>query len=386
MDKKKQIKFNMNNFLLSTNMALDFMQNHRIGTSMGHGKRVAYIALNLGLKYKLEPKELSDLCSYALSSNLGLSGCFNEKSFCEIANESVKDFVFQTEKEDILLYQKENFDGSGPFELKGEDIPLFSQIIYLAKSLDDKFDLGSKNIKKRFETVEFVKAGIGNMFSEDLVDKFFECVNDISFWENMLNESDTLIFIYSSFEDYTAPLDFEQLIKITRVFHLLENFSSRFLDVCSVVSDFYEFDHKDKMTFLIAASLANIGKLSIGRAILDKKEPLDLFEVEVIKAYPYYTQKMLSNIIGFSDIASWATKVQERLDGSGYSSALEGKDLAFKDRLLATLYTYNSLRESREYRQSYTHRDAIELLKFEASENKFDEAIIKDLEEIFKES
>ncbi len=386
MDKKKQIKFNMNNFLLSTNMALDFMQYHRVGTSMGHGKRVAYIALRIGIKYELDAKELSDLCSYSLASNLGLSGCFNEKSFCEIANESVKDFVFQTEKENILLYQKENYDGSGPFELKGDEIPLFSQIIYLAKSLDDKFDLGTKNIKKRFEAVEFVKAGIGNIFSEDLVDKFFECVNDISFWEDMFNESDTLALIYSSFEDYTAPLDFEQLVKITRVFHLLENFSSRFLDVCSLVSDFYEFDHKDKMTFLTAAGLSNIGKLSIGRNILDKKEPLDLFEIETIKAYPYYTKKMLSNIIGFADITSWAVKVQERLDGSGYVNSLEGKDLAFKDRLLATLYAYNSLRENREYRQAYTHNDAIDLLKFESSENKFDEAIIKDLEEIFKES
>lgn len=386
MDKKKQIKFNMNNFLISTSLALDFMQYHRIGTSMGHSKRVAYIALKLGEKYDLESKDLSDLCSYALASNLGLSGCFNEKSFCEIANESVKDFVFQNEKQDILLYQKECFDGSGPYELKGEDIPLFSQIIFLAKTLDDKFDLGIRNIQKRFEAVEFVKENINTIFCEDLVDKFFECVNDVSFWENMYSQDDTLMFIYSSFEDYTNPVDFETVVKIARVYHLLENFSSRFLDVCALVCDFYEFDHKDKMTFLIAASFANIGKLSISRRILDKKESLDAYEIEIIKAYPFYTNKILSNIIGFADITSWAIKVQERLDGSGYINSLDAKALAFKDRLLAVLYAYNALRERREYRDSYSHKDAIEVLKFEASENKFDEAIIKDIEEIFKES
>lgn len=128
MDKKKQIKFNMNNFLLSTSMALDFIQNDRIGTSMGHAKRVAYIALNIGLKYELDSKELADLCSYALASNLGLSGCFNERSFCEIANESLKDFIFQSEQKDILLYQKENYDGSGNFEVKGEEIPFFLKL------------------------------------------------------------------------------------------------------------------------------------------------------------------------------------------------------------------------------------------------------------------
>lgn len=347
MDKKKQIKFNMNNFLLSTSMALDFIQNDRIGTSMGHAKRVAYIALNLGLKYELDSKELADLCSYSLASNLGLSGCFNERSFCEIANESVKDFIFQSEQKDILLYQKENYDGSGNFEVKGEEIPFFSQIIYLAKSIDDKFDLGIDDIQKRFHIVEFVTSNSGIMFNPTLVEKFLECVNEISFWLDLLDENETLLFIYNNLEDFTTTPTFEEVLKITRVFHLLENFSSRFIDVCSVVADFYEFEHKDKMTFLIAASLCHIGKLSIGREILDKKENLTLLEVEKIKAYPYYTKKMLSPIMGFADITSWAIKVQERLDGSGYIYGLEAKDLAFKDRVLTVISAYNALREKK---------------------------------------
>lgn len=386
MDKKKQIKFNMNNFLLSSSMALDFMQHHRIGTTLGHAKRVAYIALNIGIKYDLKPSDLSDLCTYALSSNLGLNGCFDEKSFCEIANESVKKFIFQNEKKDILLYQKESFDGRGVFGKKGEEIPLFSQIIYLAKILDDRFDFGIDDIQKRFLAIEFVKENINIRFSSNLVEKFFECANDITFWQDMLNENDTLLFVYNKLEDFTIAVDFEDVLNITMVFHYLDNFSSKFVDVCAVMTDFYEFEHKDKFTFLIAASMCNIGKLSIDRKILDKKESLSIYEIEKIKAYPYYTRKILNAIMGFNDITSWAIKIQERLDGSGYILGLEGKDLTFKDRLLACMHAYNAIRGRKEYREPFTHKDAIEILKFEASENKFDEAIIKDIEEVFKES
>ncbi len=72
---------------------------------------------------------------------------------------------------------------------------------------------------------------------------------------------------------------------------------------------------------------------------------------------------MLSPIMGFADITSWAIKVQERLDGSGYIYGLEAKDLAFKDRVLTVISAYNALREKKEYRNSFSHEEAIEILK-----------------------
>ena len=94
----------------------------------------------------------------------------------------------------------------------------------------------------------------------------------------------------------------------------------------------------------------------------------------------------MQNIIGFSDITSWASKVQERLDGSGYILSLTGKDLTFKDRLLQSLNAYNALRQNRVYRELFSHNEAIEILKFEASENRFDIAIIEDIDRVLKES
>lgn len=386
MDKKKQMQFNLNNFLLSTSIALDFVSKSRYKISLGHAKRVAFISLNIGIKFDLNPEELSDLCSYSLLSSIGLNQSSDDKDFCEISNECAKEFSFLTQSENILLYQKEKIDGSGIFGLKNDEIPLFSQIIFLARTLDIMYDFGKENIKNRFDAIEFVKDKLEIYFSRQIIEKFFECVKDVSFWQDMLNEQDTMMFIYASLHDFTKALDFEDILKMTTIFHKIENPQSKLIELAQIMSDFYEFEHKDKQTFMIASSLCNIGKLTLGKDLLEKVDDLDIYEIEKIKTYPYYTKKILQNIIGFADIASWAIKVQERLDGSGYISALSAKDLNFKDRLLQTLNAYNAIREDRVYREFFNHDEAIEILKFEASENRFDITIVEDLDKILKES
>lgn len=384
MDKKKQMQFNLNNFLLATSIALDFVSKDRYKISLGHSKRVAFIALNIGIKMDFTPEELSDLCSYALVSSLGLNQSIDDKNFCEICQECTKDFPFLIQKENVLKYQKEKIDGSGLFGLKGDEIPLFSQIIFLAKTLDTMYDFGKENIKNRFDAIEFTKDKLDIYFSRVLIEKFFVCVRETSFWQDMLNEQDTLMFIYSSLNDFTNPLDFENILKITTNFYKIENPQSKLIELSELMCEFYEFEHKDKLTFLITASLCNIGKLTLGKDLLEKEQDLDIYEVEKIKTYPYYTQKILQNIIGFTDISSSASKVQERLDGSGYLKALLGKDLTFKDRLLQSLNAYNALRQNRAYRELFSHEEAIEILKFEASENRFDLAIIEDIDKVLK--
>jgi len=386
MNKKKQMQFNLNNFLLATSIALDFVSKERYKISLGHAKRVAFIALNIGIKMDLSKEELSDLCAYSLVSSIGLNQSKDDKDFCEISNECIKDFPFLTQNKNILKYQKEKIDGSGIFALKGDEIPLFSQIIFLAKTLDTMYDFGKENIKNRFDAIEFTKDKLDMYFSRQIIEKFFECVREVAFWQDMLNEQDTLIFIYSSLHDFTQALDFEEILKITINFYKIENPQSKLIELSEVMCEFYEFEHKDKQTFLIAASLCNIGKLTLGKSLLEKEQELDIYEIEKIKTYPYYTKKILQNIIGFNDITSWASKVQERLDGSGYILSLTGKDLTFKDRLLQSLNAYNALRQNRVYRELFSHNEAIEILKFEASENRFDIAIIEDIDRVLKES
>lgn len=342
MDKKKQMPFNLNNFLLATSLAFDFRKKDLENITLGHHKRVAFIALHLGIKHNLETKQLADLCSYSL--------CYDFK------------------KEDLEKL---------PFLEKGETLnnPLFLEIISFASFLDKEFSLGIDNIENRIKAKEYIKEN-----KSELLD----ISSQVGFFLDLLNENDILMFIYASLHDFTTILDFEEILKITTVFHKIVNPNSNLLLLCEIITKEYAFEHKDKQTFLIANSLQNIGKLTIPSEILNKKEPLTSNEYEIIKAYPYYSKKILNNIMGFNDIAVLSSKVQERVDGNGYPLGLSAKDLSLKDRLMNTLNIYNALKEPRVYRSALSHEKAIEIMKKEAKEGKLDMSLVEDFDRFFK--
>lgn len=342
MDKKKQMPFNLNNFLLATSLAFDFRKKDLENITLGHYKRVAFISLYLGIKHNLEPKQLADLCSYSL--------CYDFK------------------KEDLEKL---------PFLEKSETLnnPLFLEIISFASFLDKEFSLGIDNIENRIKAKEYIKEN-----KSELLD----ISSQVGFFLDLLNENDILMFIYASLHDFTTILDFEEILKITTVFHKIVNPNSNLLLLCEIITKEYDFEHKDKQTFLIANSLQNIGKLTIPSEILNKKEPLTSNEYEIIKAYPYYSKKILNNIMGFNDIAVLSSKVQERVDGNGYPLGLSAKDLSLKDRLMNTLNIYNALKEPRVNRSAFSHEKAIEIMKKEAKEGKLDMSLVEDFDRFFK--
>ncbi|MFY9106242.1 HD-GYP domain-containing protein [Aliarcobacter cryaerophilus] len=333
MDKKRQIVFNLNNFLLAFSEVLN-------------SKKVAYIALNLGIKFGFDNKKLADLCSSALI-------------FC-LEKNSLKEF---------------DFLDSSHLEDK-----TFQEIINFSTLICENFDFSKNSINQRVDTLEFVKNNKEN-FSKELIENFFEISKNLTFWLDLENESEIVIFIYSNLEDFTKALDFENIFKMTKVFHKLQNPKSNILDSALKVTDFFEFEHKDKQIFLIATSLQNIGKLYISKDILEKKEPLNLEEKEIIKSYPYYTKKVINSIMGFYDICSLSFKAQERLDGSGIFN-LSSKDLSFKDRLIICLIIYSALIEEKAYREAFSHQKAIEIMQDMANNKKIDESIVDIFDKI----
>ena len=347
MDKKKQMPFNLNNFLLAIAIALDSKINNEQNISLNHHKRVCYIALNLGIKFNLEPNIMADLCSYSL--------------------------VYSLKKSDLEKL---------PFTMGKEILnnDLVNEIINFSVFLDKKFVQDMKINKN--EVIKYVEKN-ENKYSKELVKNFLDISAQISFWEDLKYENEILMFIYGNLHDFTIVLDFEEILKITTIFHKLENPNSLFIEKAEKITDEFEFEHKDKQIFLIASSLQNIGKLFIPSSILNKKEVISQEEYEVIKTYPYHTKRVISSIMGFADISSLAIKVQERVDGSGYLFGLDGKSLSFKDRLLGCLVVYNALREERSYREAYSHDKAINIMKEEAKRGKVDISLVEHFDRIF---
>lgn len=380
MDKKKEISFNLNNFLLALSFSLDYLRKDRCSNSLNYSKRVTYLALNIGKELELSPQKMSDLCSFSLVHSIGLMNTSHiSKEYCESSNTIASILPFlDDDKEDILKYQNEYYDGSGFFGLKSDEIPLFSQILSISIALENRFNLSAIKVKDRISVLSFIENSKNELFSKKLTEIFLKISQKTSFWLDLQNETEILYFIFGSLHDFTTTLTFEELYKITSSFYLINNVESKLLINLEKLMDFYNFEHKDKFTLLISASLCNIGKLCIPSSIINKKTKLEEWEYEEIKAYPYYTKKVLSNIMGFDDIASWASKVQEKPNGKGYPFCLEAKDLSLKDRLLSVVNSFSALNSDKVYRKAYNKDESIRILK----EGSYDLSIIEDLEKV----
>lgn len=387
MDKKKQLSFNLNNLLLSTSHTFDFIESQYSNTSINHSKRIAFLSLKIGQELELNSREMFDLCAYCLCHDIALNESkIKGKVYSNLCEEKIKDFPFLCENNNILKYQNEKINGSGIFGLKEDEIPLFSKIIYFAHTLDEKFDLSKKDIENRNYIISFVKDNTSILFDEKISNIFLSISTNIDFWLDVQSENEILYFIFNNLHDFTITLDFEDVLNITKTFFNISDKDSSFIYNCQKMCEFYKFEHKDKCTFLISASLCKIGKLLIPLNILEKKDKLTINEYEEIKSYPYYTKKILSNIMGFNDISLWSSKVQELLDESGYPYKLSAKDMSLKDRVLSIINIYSSLIQEKKYRNPYSHHEAICILKEMSNNKKIDLSIVNDIDFVFRQN
>ena len=385
MDKKKEINFNLNNFLLALSLAFDHKNQEKFGNSLIYSKRVTFIALKIAQKLNLSPEEMADLCSYSLSHSIASLKIDNHsKEYYECAEKMIERFPFLLKNKNILKYQREYYNGSGIFKIKDSDIPLLSKILSFSIELNNKFDLLNCSIKNKNEIKNHLESNRNILFSNEFIDIFLELSNNIAFWQDLQNENDILNFIFMNLHDFTKVLSFEELLELCSVIFFSINSESNLLKYCEKLCDFYKFVHKDKLTFMIAASVQNIGKLFIPKTIIEKNQTLNEEEYEIIKSYPYFTKKILLNIMGFNDICSWASKVQETINATGYPYSLSGKDLSLKDRLLASLVAYDALRLNKPYRKAYTHKASIKILKEMANSGKLDSSVVDDLDFVLK--
>ena len=344
MDKKKQMNFNVNNFLLATTNILDVRDIEMNNVSENHSLRVAYISLKLGEKLAFEPKKMFDLCAYSLFHNY-----IDESS--------------------MRLLKIDDTNNS------------LSKVVNFVHSIEEKFDFSKKGIKNRIIIKEYIST-LKN--EKDLKEILLILCDKIDFWLDCQSSQMIQHYIYSALYDFTEVMDFSEVLEITTMFGSLEYEIDNLLKLSKKMADFYSFEEKDKWTFLIATSMANFGKLSVPKEILNKSEKLSEEEYEILKSNLYHNKNALRSIYGFDDIAKWSSRHQEQLDGKGYPFGLYANDLSLKDRLMAVINNYNSMLSSRPYRNKFSHTESIDILNIKEKNYHLDRAIIEDLEKIIE--
>lgn len=400
----------LNKFLFSISFALDLAENEIKCTSVKHSKRVAYICLKMADILGLSDKEKFDLCSYSLLHDNGLieSYCnftndcnnsnqgnyfdiINFSDHCIIGENNIKGFPFLTFQKNIVLYHHENFDGSGIFGIKGNEIPLFAQLISFADILDTSFDLTFINYDKKEEINRFVSENEEKLFSKDLVIAYKKLANSFLFWGD-LEYFDEVNPLENILPDFKMEVTLDKFLYITKIFSKIIDGKSKFtakhsfdLEEKSLrLVEYFGLDEEIKLKIQIASNLHDIGKLGTPNSILDKEGSLTNSELFEIKKHAYLTHSILSKIDNFSDITKWASAHHERLDGSGYPFGLTSNELGLEERIVSCLDFYQALVEDRPYRKSMEHDVAVSLLRKNLSNLDIDVDIIDAIDVVFK--
>jgi HD-GYP domain-containing protein (c-di-GMP phosphodiesterase class II) len=309
------MNFNISQCLEAFSLALDFAEMDYLKVTMHHSRKVAYISLNIGRAMNLSDEEIKDLYALSLLHDNGLTlAALKLKELdlmeslhehCTEGEKNLESFPLYKRRENVILYHHEDHDGTGLFKISGEDIPIFSQIIHLADSLDRNFNLPRLKSNEREEVIVYASKNKNILFSPIVVDIFLSISHKERFWLDLsfynitevLNRiAPQIIYEYS----------WEDIIPISETFMNIIDSKSKFTcnhskgisEKIRIMSDYYNFVTEKKLKLYIAANLHDLGKLYLPNAILEKPDKLNAFEFSEIKRHAYYTKLALDKIVG----------------------------------------------------------------------------------------
>lgn len=340
-----------------------------------HSKRTAYIATRLAEMIGFS----KSLCFYGgLLHDIGSSGELSRYSLEEIHNrrhliydhtelgaEIVKKLPHLSEIATLIKFHHEHYDGSGPFKLKGEEIPIGSRILYLADQVDLIYST-NRDSSPRDKVINWVKDHSGKTIFPDLKDAFLTLAQTERFWLDL--ESRNLDYSLKMIQPEPTYISFDEMESIAQAFSQIiddkskftHNHSLRLYEITQKMAKCLGYDHITIKKIGIAAYLHDLGKLIVPSQILEKPSKLTPEEFKIIKQHPYYTKKILMQIKGIEDIACWAGNHHEKLNGGGYPEGL--KTLSQEDQIIAFADIYVALTENRPYRHGLKHDEALKIM------------------------
>ncbi|WP_202710781.1 HD-GYP domain-containing protein [Sporosalibacterium faouarense] len=377
--KDKELNVNLSQLLFAFSLALDIAENR----NFEHSRRTAYISYNIAKHIGLNEDKLNNIFYAALIHDIGMTGQLSsytikeihyksklKEEHCFLGSQIAEKLPLSDDISKYILYHHESWDGSGVYGLKGDEIPIESQIINLA----DSFDIDNCNILEtklgRENFGKWLERKSGQASNPLLVKVLGEIAEQDKFWFDIkFHNMHQLLNMIMPKEEKIINMD--DLKRIADAFALLIDNKSKFTHrhsrgvakISRKMAEYLKYSSNEIEKVEIAGLLHDLGKLVVPNEILEKSSKLTKEEFEVIKSHPYYTKIILQQINGLEDIAEWAGNHHEKLNGKGYPEKLDAIRMTNEDQILAVADIYQALTEDRPYRGGMSRNKAMEILK-----------------------
>lgn len=361
--------------------ALDIAENNYLS----HAKHVTYTSMLLGRA--IEGVDLKNLYFAALIHDLGAGIIYGEKDHSLKGSEIIKDLPLDPYISQIVLYHHEAYNGTGPFGLKGNDIPIESQIINAANLVDYHLkDHQQGDYAVKISLLDWIDK-VTPKLDPVIIDRLISLIHKPFY---LLEYYDTSIDKNVGRLAKTFPPELminEDIIQFAEVFSKIidqrnpftNNHSIGIAEIAKRVSTALDFTGEERDQLYIAALLHDIGKLAVDNAIINKPGRLNDQERFEIDTHTYYTRWILGKIHGFEQITEWAANHHEKLNGSGYPYGKTSKDLDYFSRVIAIADIYQALTEARPYRDPMPMTKVYAILNEMAQKKELDQDILDTL-------
>ena len=354
--------------------ALDCIEAELVNIKNKHGKRVAYISICMAEYWKIQGDELQDLAMCALLHDNALTQYISEELkkdsvinckkdlsekktnlHCIYGEKNITKIPFKTDVSNVILYHHEHADGTGPFQKKWNEIPLFARIIHLADTIDIiGNNPGSGNNSWNFICQYLLKNRDG-LFDSECVNAFFHafthsesfiCLSDNSFemklWEIIPRQKQ--VFDWKTCKNVA---DF-----FAKIVDYKSSFTSRHsigvAEKAAFFAQYIGYDSINVQKIYLAGALHDIGKMAVGNEILEKPDKLTDDEFSKMKNHAGYTYLINE-----------------------------------PERIMACIDIYQALTEDRPYKKGLSHEKTCEMLDDMAQKGFVDSDISKKIRECF---
>jgi len=125
---------------------------------------------------------------------------------------------------------------------------------------------------------------------------------------------------------------------------------TRSAELAMAIAETMGLPREMKESVLMAASIHDIGKLSVPAEILSKPTKLNKNEFSLIKEHSRRGFEILKNVESAGPLAEIVYQHHERMDGSGYPRNLKGNDILVEARILAVADVVEAMASHRPYR------------------------------------
>ncbi len=196
-------------------------------------------------------------------------------------------------------------------------------------------------------------------------------------------------------DDYAIPLQYDENNQVEFVLEIMIDRSKEMMareqrnkdydEILSMLSvlleskDRYTANHSDNVRKLslnlafalgmsqeeafeisVAASLHDMGKVTIADSIINKNGKLTDEEFFQMKNHPVASFDILEGLSSFKKMGHIARHHHERVDGNGYPDGLTGDEISIGAKIVAIADTYDAMTTTRSYRKSLSHDYAVQ--------------------------